>query len=123
MTSFVLLNACAYVVLALLNLHRAYFAQALKEQPQDLLRHRYGPSVMATYRSAWRLIEGLKEACKFVAPVLGRTRLAWSQCLSAAVSLSIFILLFTLGIELRADRDVPSCHSSSDIVPVASVSI
>ncbi|KAH8099453.1 fungal-specific transcription factor domain-containing protein [Cristinia sonorae] len=75
----------------LLNLHRAYFAQALKEQPQDLLRHRYGPSVMATYRSAWRLIEALKEACKSVSPILGRLRLPWSQCLSAAIVMCLLV--------------------------------
>ncbi|TCD62867.1 hypothetical protein EIP91_006273 [Steccherinum ochraceum] len=75
----------------LLNLHRAYFAQALKEQPSDLLRHRYGPSVMATYRSAWRIIEGLKEACKTVAPILARTRLPWSQCLSAAIVMCLLV--------------------------------
>ena len=70
---------------ALLNLHRTYFAQALHEQPHDLLRHRYGPSVMATYRSAWRLIEGLKKPSTKISQLLSRYSLAWSQGLSAAV--------------------------------------
>lgn len=72
--------------LALLNLHRPYFAQALNEMPQDLLRHRYGPSVMAIYRSAWRLIEGVKETHKRVPLVMERLGLPWSQSLSAGVS-------------------------------------
>lgn len=70
---------------ALLNLHRPYFAQALNELPHDLLRHRYGPSVMAIYRSAWRLIEGLRETHKKAPQVVERLGLPWSQSLSAAV--------------------------------------
>lgn len=75
---------------ALLNLHRPYFAQALNELPNDLLRHRYGPSVMAIYRSAWRLIEGLRETHKKAPQVVERLSLPWSQSLSAAVSLQHF---------------------------------
>lgn len=70
---------------ALLNLHRTYFAQALREQPHDLLRHRYGPSVMATYRSAWRLIEGLKSPTRRTPGLIARHNIAWSNALSAAV--------------------------------------
>lgn len=68
-------------------MHRTYFAQALRDQPHDLLKHRYGPSVMATYRSAWRLIEGLKQPSRKVPDLLARHSLAWSQALSAAVCL------------------------------------
>ncbi|CAL1694716.1 unnamed protein product [Somion occarium] len=75
----------------LLNLHRPYFAQALNEQPQDLLRHRYGPSVMAIYRSGWRLIEGLKETWKKVPDVLSRMSLPWSQSLSGAIVMCLLV--------------------------------
>ena len=81
-------HSTAYHVgfIALLHLHRPYFAQALKEMPSDLARHRYIPSVIAIYRSAWRLIEGLQIAWRRVPQVLTRFPLAWSQGLSAAVS-------------------------------------
>lgn len=84
------LHARTYLIIrsALLNLHRAYFAQALQERPTDLARHRYIPSVIAIYRSAWRLIEGLRWAWRNVPQPLSRIGLAWSQALSAAVSLS-----------------------------------
>lgn len=80
--------ADAELLAALLNLHRTYFAQALRDQPNDLLRHRYGPSVMATYRSAWRLIEGLKQPTRRAPGLIAKHNLAWSHALSAAVCLS-----------------------------------
>ncbi|KAI0789552.1 fungal-specific transcription factor domain-containing protein [Abortiporus biennis] len=81
----------AYKEATLLNLHRPYFAQALNEQPQDLLRHRYGPSVMAIYRSAWRLIEGLNETYKNVEVIMNRLSLPWSQALSAAIVMCLLV--------------------------------
>jgi hypothetical protein len=76
---------------ALLNLHRTYFAQALHDQPQDLLKHRYGPSVMATYRSAWRLIEGLKQPSRKTPNLLCKYGLAWSQALSATIVMCLLV--------------------------------
>ena len=70
----------------LLNLHRPYFAQALQESPADLHRHRYLPSVVATYRSAWRLSRGLAVTWRAVPAILARLLLPWSNALSAAVS-------------------------------------
>ncbi|KAJ8462374.1 hypothetical protein ONZ45_g17961 [Pleurotus djamor] len=69
----------------LLNLHRGYFAQALQEQPSDLLKHRYGPSMLATYRSAWRIIETVVISWKDNPLIMSRITLAWSQTLSAAI--------------------------------------
>ena len=100
--------------IALLNLHRTYFAQALHDQPQDLLKHRYGPSVMATYRSAWRLIEGLKQPSKKTPKLLSRHSLAWSQNLSAAVRSFIHNCVGTWEPILRTlDRDVSACDPSA----------
>jgi hypothetical protein len=69
-----------------MNLHRAYFTQALQEMPNDLPAHRYLPSVMATYRSAWRLIEAVQRMWEIVPSVMSRFSLAWGHALSAAVS-------------------------------------
>ena len=70
----------------LLNLHRPYFAQALQESPSDLHRHRYLPSVVATYRSAWRLSRGLAVTWRAAPAILARLLLPWSNALTAAVS-------------------------------------
>jgi len=72
---------------ALLNIHRAYFAQALRENPLDPLRHRYGLSVMALYRSAFRLVEGCTKTCQACPPNFQffRTNFASSKVLSVVV--------------------------------------
>lgn len=69
----------------ILNLHRAYFAQTLHESPTELQRHRHIPSVLAIYRSAWRLIRGLRMTWASVPHLLTRVNLPWSQALSAAI--------------------------------------
>ncbi|KAI0962090.1 hypothetical protein AcV7_001011 [Taiwanofungus camphoratus] len=75
----------------LLSLHRPFFVQALSEQPQDLLRHRYGPSVMAIYRSAWRVIEGAKESYKHAGVVASRLGIIWSQCLAGGIVMCLLV--------------------------------
>lgn len=71
----------------LLNIHRRYFSQALQDSPSDPLKHRYGPSVMAMYRSAWRLIVSYVSAVDRIPDVAARLPIIWSQALSAAVRL------------------------------------
>lgn len=75
----------------LLSLHRAFFTRALHEQPHDLLRHRYGPSVMAIYRSAWRIIEGAKDCLKRAAPVASRFGYIWSGCLAGGIVMCLLV--------------------------------
>ncbi|KAF4570041.1 hypothetical protein EYR36_009847 [Pleurotus pulmonarius] len=43
----------------LLYIHRSYFAQAIRQQSDDPLKHRFAQSVLATYRSACRIISSL----------------------------------------------------------------
>ncbi|KAJ6617446.1 fungal-specific transcription factor domain-containing protein [Mycena sp. CBHHK59/15] len=75
----------------LLNLHRAYFAQALHDKPNDLASHRFIPSVMATYRSAWRLIRGLVLAWRNIPMLLSRVGSAWSPAISAAIVMCLLV--------------------------------
>ncbi|KAF5384815.1 hypothetical protein D9615_000960 [Tricholomella constricta] len=77
--------------ITLLNLHRAYFAQALQEMPMELARHPYIPSVIAIYRSAWRLIEGLRLVWRTASHPISRTSLPWSHALSAAIVMCLLI--------------------------------
>jgi hypothetical protein len=75
---------------ALLNIHRAYFTQALRENPHDPLRHRYGLSVMALYRSAFRLVEGCSKTFQACPPNFRffRINFASSKMLSVIVCVS-----------------------------------
>ncbi|KIK58189.1 hypothetical protein GYMLUDRAFT_45397 [Collybiopsis luxurians FD-317 M1] len=75
----------------LMHLHRAYFAQALQDSPDDLTAHKYLASVIATYRSAWRLSKTVQFAWKSIPQLLGRYHLAWSQVLSAAIVMCILV--------------------------------
>ncbi|RDB24336.1 putative transcriptional regulatory protein C1F7.11c [Hypsizygus marmoreus] len=75
----------------LLNLHRAYLAQALLEMPTELPKHRYIPSVIAIYRSAWRIIEALRQAWQLVPHPLSRFSSPWSQALSAAIVMCLLV--------------------------------
>lgn len=71
-----------------LNLHRPYLSQALKDAPEDPLRHKYGASVMVIYRSTWRIINAVESAYKLAPGITTRMSLQWSQSLACAVSLS-----------------------------------
>jgi hypothetical protein len=63
--------------------------------PNDPLRHKYAASVLATYRSAWRLIEGLSMSWKHPPrEFLARTSLPWSLALSSCVSAFHSIILY-----------------------------
>jgi len=77
--------------MTLLQIHRLFFAQALREMPADLAHHRYIPSVVAVYRSAWRIIEGLRITWSRVSQILVRFNPAWSQALSAAIVLCLLV--------------------------------
>ncbi|TFK21631.1 hypothetical protein FA15DRAFT_672387 [Coprinopsis marcescibilis] len=76
----------------LLNLHRPYFAQALCENVYDLQDHRYIPSIVAIYRSAWRTIIGLQLTWGSAPEMIARVNLPWSQALSAAIVMCLLIV-------------------------------
>ncbi|PPR06258.1 hypothetical protein CVT24_000929 [Panaeolus cyanescens] len=77
--------------LVLLTLHRAYFVQALQESGVDLARHRYLPSVVAVYRSSWRLLRSLACTWGSAPRFLRYLRIAWSSAVSASVSLALLV--------------------------------
>ncbi|KAI0273975.1 fungal-specific transcription factor domain-containing protein [Russula aff. rugulosa BPL654] len=78
---------------ALLNIHRAYFSQALRENPLDPLRHRYGLSVMALYRSSFRIVEGCTKTCQACPPNFQffRTNFASSKVLSVVIVMCLLV--------------------------------
>ncbi|KAF7302363.1 Zn(2)-C6 fungal-type domain-containing protein [Mycena chlorophos] len=76
----------------LLNLHRAYFGQALQEQPDELASHRFVPSVMAAYRSAWRLIRSLVMSWRAHPQMLSRIGSVWSPALTAGLVMCMLVV-------------------------------
>ncbi|KAJ7207535.1 fungal-specific transcription factor domain-containing protein, partial [Mycena pura] len=113
----------------LLNLHRAYFAQALQDKPDDLANHRFIPSVMAAYRSAWRLICSLVIMWRDCPTLLVRVGSAWSPALSAAIVMCILVTraptskmtkssLEELDALVRLFQDAAgSCRFAANLVP------
>ncbi|KAI0029497.1 fungal-specific transcription factor domain-containing protein [Vararia minispora EC-137] len=75
----------------LLNIHRAYFAQALKERPHDPLKHKFGLSVMALYRSAYRIVEASRLTMKLEPQIFYRSNMAPSKTLSAAIVMCLLV--------------------------------
>jgi len=82
---------CSRKEIVLLSLHRPYLVQILSEKPVDLHRHRYKASVVACYRSAWRLINATKHTFHREAQKTSRLSLFWSHCLSATVVMSLLV--------------------------------
>ncbi|KAF5352509.1 hypothetical protein D9756_006274 [Leucocoprinus leucothites] len=112
----------------LLNLHRSYFITALEELPEDLSNHQYIPSVLAVYRSAWRLMRGLRCIWNMTPELVSRMNVAWSQALSAALIMCLFVTRtpgshltdpalneLDLLVELFEEA-TPTCRTASDLL-------
>ncbi|KAJ3574344.1 hypothetical protein NP233_g1815 [Leucocoprinus birnbaumii] len=112
----------------LLNLHRSYFISALEEMPNDLPSHPFIPSVLAIYRSAWRLMRGLRFIWDIAPELVSKMSVAWSQALSAAVIICLFVTM-TPGSHLTGpalneldllivlfEEAVPTCRAASDLI-------
>lgn len=69
----------------LLQLHKPCFFQVLADQPGDILKHKYAPSFIAVFRSAWRLIRGSCLTFERVPEFLLRAGSCWSHAADAAV--------------------------------------
>ena len=83
---------------ALLHLHKPYFSQVLADKPGDILKHKYAPSFIAVFRSAWRLIRGICLTFERVPEFLLRAGVCWSHATDAAVSSApIWLLPITIS--------------------------
>ncbi|KAK7061130.1 hypothetical protein VNI00_000866 [Paramarasmius palmivorus] len=86
----------------LLYLHRSFFAQAIREEPHNPLTHRYTASVLATYRSACRLILSLKGLYPNHPEITETSWFFWSGVFSSCIVLGALIV------------ESPACSLSSD---------
>lgn len=71
--------------IALLYVHRCFFAQALADHPTDPLRSQYAPSFLAGYRSACNLIATVREQFAIYPVQIARFWVLWTHAFSSAV--------------------------------------
>lgn len=70
----------------LLYIHRTPFSQAIRAEPADPLNHKFGPSVLATYRSATTFISTLRSLYAVHPNIAGQQWFFWSGVFSSCVS-------------------------------------
>ncbi|KAH9897656.1 hypothetical protein C8Q73DRAFT_787911 [Cubamyces lactineus] len=75
----------------LLSLHRPYFSLAVKEASDNPLKHRYAPSVLAVYRSAWRILSAVQAAYRIAPIIVSRCGFVWSYALTCSILLCLLI--------------------------------
>ncbi|GJJ10068.1 hypothetical protein Clacol_004294 [Clathrus columnatus] len=76
---------------SLLYLHRAYFAQAVCDSPDNPLESKYATSVSATYRSACLIVAGTHDATVRHPELASRFWWFWSNLFSAAIVLGSIV--------------------------------
>jgi len=73
-------------------LHRSHFAQALLDDPEDPLSGRYAASVLATFRSASRVIAGVRDISFRYMVLVSRVWWVWQNLFSAGIALAMVVL-------------------------------
>src|SRR5712671_349652 len=68
----------------LIYIHRSWFAEALSDSP-DPLQHEYGQSVLAVFRSASILINGLRSLARAHPKFVARVWFFWSSFYTSSV--------------------------------------
>lgn len=68
-------------------MHRGFFATALQEAPEDLLSHKYAPSVLAAYNSACSYVGLIKSMYSQYPKLMARMWFYFTHVFSSAVSL------------------------------------
>ncbi|KZP31694.1 hypothetical protein FIBSPDRAFT_775692 [Athelia psychrophila] len=76
----------------LLYIHRSYFARAIHEEPLNPLKHKYAPSVMASYRSAHRMICGLRDLYAIHPETTNQQHYFWATLFSACVVFAALVI-------------------------------
>ncbi|KAF8582790.1 hypothetical protein K439DRAFT_131977 [Ramaria rubella] len=77
---------------SLLYLHRSYFAQALLDHPENPFEDKYAASVLAAFRSASRIIAGVRDISHRYMTVVSRTWWFWQNLFSAGIVLAMFVI-------------------------------
>lgn len=85
MECFMRLNAIPRLVLLLL--HRQYLARALHSSPKNIFSSKYGPSVLASYRSACHLVTLYQTMASTKSALPPRLWFLWNNLLGVSVGL------------------------------------
>jgi len=80
-------------VLALLYIHRCFFAEAVSSNPTNPMKSPYAPSFLAGYRSACELIGGLRTQFDLFPAQIARFWVLWTHAFSSSVSAASFTCL------------------------------
>ncbi|EIW79263.1 hypothetical protein CONPUDRAFT_127232 [Coniophora puteana RWD-64-598 SS2] len=86
----------------LLYIHRSYFAQAIQELPENPLSHKFAPSILATFRSACRLISSLDSLYATHPIQTSHEWFFWSGVFSACIVLGALVV------------ESPQCHLAQE---------
>ncbi|KAK7690028.1 hypothetical protein QCA50_006672 [Cerrena zonata] len=109
---------------ALLQLHRNYFTQALNVSDGFTFKHKYAPSVLATFTSSCNLIWTVYTLYRWEPTASVKFTPFWSNCFSAAVALCFFMskvpscALVTQGLQ-EIDRMIQLFGQVKDYCPSA----
>ncbi|KZT28275.1 hypothetical protein NEOLEDRAFT_1129627 [Neolentinus lepideus HHB14362 ss-1] len=102
-----------YQHLTLLYVHRTFFAQALKDFPDDPMRSQYAPSFLAGYRSACDLLASVRESFEQYPREIARFWVLFTHGFSCSVMLASVVTHGTKSkvaqaalMELRLARDL-----------------
>ncbi|PVG02755.1 hypothetical protein CPB86DRAFT_780172 [Serendipita vermifera] len=80
-----------YKEMALLHLHRSAFILALREHPNDPLKHKFAPSVLAVHKAACTVIINTKNLLKQYSTLVPRLYVWGLHAFSAAVLLAALV--------------------------------
>lgn len=76
--------SCRYSVL--LQLHRSFYSYVLGREGGAPMTHRFAPSILATFRSACKILENLDQLYMKVPALLTRYTVFWFHAFSGIVS-------------------------------------
>ncbi|TDL15896.1 hypothetical protein BD410DRAFT_795947 [Rickenella mellea] len=82
---------CSYTEIALLYIHRNFFAQAVINSPDDPHRSPYAPSYLAAYHSATRLLTGLRAHFDWFPSLLSLYWPLWAHSITATVMIGSIV--------------------------------
>ena len=108
------------IYLALLYIHRCFFAHAISTNPLDPIKSQYAPSFLAGYRSACTILASIKLQFSMFPAQIARFWVLWTHAFSASVSkTSLWMLNFlTYGLQVML-ASVATHSSRSKIAPAA----
>ncbi|KZT73770.1 hypothetical protein DAEQUDRAFT_761749 [Daedalea quercina L-15889] len=119
----------------ILNLHRGYFTSALKVTEGYSMKHKYAPSVLATFHSAVNVIWTLNTCYQWEPDLCLHVSVLWSNCLSCALALCLLLgrapaspmspqVLTVLDDVLRLFQEVaPRCEAAAKSLQTLEVCI